>query len=318
MKKAISLLLLTVLLITALTGTAMAAEKGSDAAKTSPYYLSITGAVVDTDGAIKIEDQNGSPATLIVDEKTVYPFESEISKGDTVTGYYLANAPMMAIWPPQYNIAVLAVGAPEGDSVKVDRFSAWADNADGYMLAYGGAFAFRMNDETEVVLADGKDFKGGDIENRRLVVIYDASTKSIPELATARKVIVLFEDAVPLPELLPEDIFNVSEFPILVDGVKIDAPAAFMDGDAVMVPLRAIAEALGYDVKWDAAARAVTLDGMTKVVIGQEVVAGSPAPVIADGVTYVPLRFFIDALDMANAYSFEGQIEIQSTGERME
>ena len=322
MKKVLSMILMAGLLMSGFTGMAAAAEDENGTTNSS-YYLSITGTVVsmeevtgandDTYTTVNIEDENGNPVKLNVNEETVYPFEKELSVGDTVTGFYQANAPMPLIWPAQYKIAVLAAGVPEGSNLKVDRFNDWADHADDYMLAQGGAFAFKMNDDTEITLADGKDFTNGEIDGRRLVIIYSASTRSIPELTTAEKVIVLFEDIMPLPEETLEVTIDASEWPILVDGVEIDAPAAFQTDDGiVMTPLRAIAEALGFEVKWDGKTRTVSLDETTKLVIGD---SGS---VIRNDLTYVPLSYFKDELKMVNAFAFEGQIEIHSEGEIME
>jgi len=322
MKRVLSMILLVGLLVSGFTGLAVAAEGGNNSTNL-PYYLSVTGTVTSVqettgaDGAkyitVSIEDENGNQANLILNEKTVYPFESEFSAGDVVTGFYQASGPMLAIWPPQYNIAVLVAGIPEGFSVKADRFNEWEDNADGYMLAFGGTFAFRVNDDTEIVLADGKDFTNGEIDGRRIVVIYDISTRSIPELTTAKKVIVLFEDAVALPDDITEVAINASDWPILVDGVEIEAPAASQTEDGtLMVPLRAIAEALGFEVSWEAATKTVSLDDAVKLTIGD---SGS---VIINNFTYVPLSYFRDVLQMPNAFAFEGQIEIHSEGERME
>ena len=168
------------------------------------HYFSITGTIVsveEIDNTIRvyIEDEYGNPAVMVLNENTVYPFSDEPSVGDEVTGWYLTQAPMIAIWPAEYNIAVLVAGAPEGGNLKVDRFNTWADSEEGYMLSQDGAFAFRTDENTQVILANGDDFNGGDIEGRRIVVIYDISTRSIPEMATASKLIVLYEDAVTLP-----------------------------------------------------------------------------------------------------------------------
>ena len=167
-------------------------------------YFSIAGTVVsveEIDNIIRvtIEDENGNPAVLVLNENTVYPFSDEPGVGETVTGWYVTVAPMIAIWPPEYNIAVLVAGAPEGGNLKVDRFNTWADGEEGYMLSQDGMFAFRTDENTQVILANGDDFTGGDIEGRRIVVIYDISTRSIPEFATASRLIVLYEDAVTLP-----------------------------------------------------------------------------------------------------------------------
>jgi len=168
------------------------------------HYFSITGSVVSVEEInntirVTIEDEHGNPAVLVLNENTVYPFTDEINVGDAVTGWYLTEAPMIAIWPAEYNIAVLVAGAPEGGNLKVDRFNTWADSEEGYMLSQDGTFAFRTDENTQVILANGDDFTGGDIEGRRIVVIYDISTRSIPEMATASKLIVLYEDAVTLP-----------------------------------------------------------------------------------------------------------------------
>jgi len=42
------------------------------------------------------------------------------------------------------------------------------------------------------------------------------------------------------------------------------------------------------------------------------------APQAFNGSTFVPLSFFRDVLGMPNAFAFEGQIEIHSTGDRID
>jgi len=148
---------------------------------------------------IHIEDVDGNPAVLVISEDTVFPFSDSFDVGDTVTGWYLSDMPMIMIWPPQYNIAVLAAGVPEGVNIKVDRFHKWEDNADGRMISQDEMFAFSVDENTEIILEDGQDFSEFDFElNRKIIVIYGISTRSIPELATADKLIVLFEGIMPL------------------------------------------------------------------------------------------------------------------------
>lgn len=338
MKKVLTLILAAGLFTFTFTGMAAGIGDENDDAPLSPHYLSVTGTVVSIDEyesdqiyiRINIEDADGNPAVLMINnERTVYPFESECEVGDVVTGYYLAGAPMIMIWPPQYSTVVLIAGIPEGNNVKADRFTTMEDRDDGYMISGDGMFAFRIDEETEIILADGRDFSDGDIEGRRLVVIYDISTRSIPEFATARKVIVLFEDIVPLPEVTPVSPADVSAMPMLVDGERVEAPAAFTaDDGAVMVPLRAIAEALGYTVGWIAGEKAVTLDETIKIVIGQTayqqsemrsiVIDGAPAPALRDNITYVPLAFFGTVLEIPEAEIKEGQIVFLSEVESAE
>ncbi|MDH7578658.1 MAG: ABC transporter substrate-binding protein [Bacillota bacterium] len=94
---------------------------------------------------------------------------------------------------------------------------------------------------------------------------------------------------------------------ILINGEQLDTdPAPFIEEGRVLVPLRALFEALGAAVDWDAAARTVTgSKGETTVrlVIGQKtarvnnksVTLDVPAK-ITQGRTFVPLRFVGESL----------------------
>lgn len=134
------------------------------------------------------------------------------------------------------------------------------------------------------------------------------------KMLTLLLVIGLLISAFPVMAIADTDVdLNMAEWPILVDGVKIETAKAFQTDDGtLMVPLRAIAEALGFEVEWDATARAVAVGEKVTLTIGES------SSVIVDNLTYVPLGFFRDTLKMPNAFAFEGQIEIHSTGETME
>ena len=87
----------------------------------------------------------------------------------------------------------------------------------------------------------------------------------------------------------------------------------YREGDALMVPLRRIAEALGYQVDWDGKTGAITVDdnyiqratlhnGTAQVVFDSHLkvidmsrtIDNAAPTVIHDGVTYVPLDFFME------------------------
>lgn len=55
----------------------------------------------------------GSYAYLIISETTQFPFETELNISDTVTGWFSADSLMVSIYPPVYNIDILAVNMPE-------------------------------------------------------------------------------------------------------------------------------------------------------------------------------------------------------------
>lgn len=167
-----------------------------------PEYLSVTGNITDinVDGditSLTIETPQGGTAVLNLDMDTVFPFSDEFEVGDTVTGWYLSMAPMFAIYPPQYTIAVLSANMPEGANIKVDRFNVWEDHDGDYFISQDRMFAFTTNEDTVIILADGQEFTIDGCAGRRIVVIYGISTRSIPEMATATELIVLFESIVP-------------------------------------------------------------------------------------------------------------------------
>ena len=330
MKKAIALILTATMLTVAMAVMAGATEGATDPWQGMPYYLSVTGtveAVEDYDGQdgwyrISIQDADDSPTTMIITDRTVFPFENEVEEGDVVTGFYLTNAPIPMIWPPQYNIAVLVAGMPDDLNINADRFYTWEDNDDGYMLGKGESFAFLIDEDTEIILANGDDFSDGEIEGRRMVVIYGPSTRSIPELATAIKIIVLYEDIMALPDAAPvtglDYVVDATGWPIHVDGTLISAPAVFQtDEGTVMIPLRAVAEALGFEVIWEAATFSVVLDDTIRLSINSEtysngdaVIELAVAPALVNAFTYVPIYFFTEVLELPFAFATEGKIEI--------
>ena len=105
----------------------------------------------------------------------------------------------------------------------------------------------------------------------------------------------------------------------MLDGAKLPFVQETEDGDVVMVPLRVVAEALGYDVSWNSTLRSVQLGVAIQLWIGRtEAHFGrmapielSVAPVIVDNLTFVPLDFFRNVLGQY-AYVFEGQVVIET------
>jgi len=105
----------------------------------------------------------------------------------------------------------------------------------------------------------------------------------------------------------------------MLDGAKLPFVQETADGEVVMVPLRVVAEALGYDVSWNSTLRSVQLGvaihlwiGNTEVHFGRMApIEISAAPVIVDSSTFVPLDFFRNVLGQT-AYVFEGQVVIET------
>ncbi|MCX7748019.1 MAG: copper amine oxidase N-terminal domain-containing protein [Clostridia bacterium] len=271
------------------------------------YFNSFTGTVkkiTDFDGVkgskfVLVENEKGGEANIIVSKDTYIVNDAEIAVGSVITGFYDANAPILMIYPPQYNAEVVCVEMKD-KNVKVDVFNKDLVSADQTLK-------LNISDETEIILQDGKAFNGK-LADKKLVVIYGVSTKSIPAQTAPEKIVVLFEK-------------DVSKMNIVVNKKKIEAPAAYMDEKGtVMVPLRAVAKALGVDVSWNGKQQSMMLGKGISLTIGKDYytymktapIQLGTAPALIKGKTFVPLSFFKDVMRMESAQVVESQIAIDS------
>lgn len=117
-----------------------------------------------------------------------------------------------------------------------------------------------------------------------------------------------------------EAVEETKSFSLLVNGNELaldDLPTEpYIEGETVMVPLRKIAEALGYNVTWDYDTQSVTVDddsiqkatlknrsceavfeGHLKVINMSRTIENERETVVRDGYTYVPLAFFREFLN---------------------
>ncbi len=268
---------------------------------------------------ISIIDENDNPANIIVGNSTYVVDNVELTEGTQVIYFYDATKPMILIYPPQINADVVAV-MDDSRIIKVDVF-----NND--LVSQDNMLKLNISAETEVVLPDGSAYVGG-LENQKLAVIYDVSTKSIPAQTNPKKVVVLGDITESTGDLYDENyIPDVTKMDIVVGNeMRITDSKAFTNDDGVvMVPLRVIAEALGHEVGWDGETYTITIgekaalkiDAKDYTAVDEAIVTLEAAPVLVNDTTYVPLNFFTKVLMLNNAYVFEGQIDIND-GEKME
>ncbi|KOP80285.1 copper amine oxidase [Lysinibacillus sp. FJAT-14745] len=158
--------------------------------------------------------------------------EVKLQKGDKVTAYTYANKPMLTIYPPQYNPEVIIVETKEMGIVEVDFFNKELVNTDNTLK-------LNVGKETELLSLSGKKVKAEDLAEQHLLVFYTIATMSIPAQTPPSKVVVLDTIAQEPGEVDPskaavQEIINKDFYE--VEGTK-------------MVPLRLIAEELGYKVE---------------------------------------------------------------------
>lgn len=331
MKKKFFALAIIVVLTLALAPTVFATTNEPPATPLpGPYYMEFSGRVIEINpyhnvdgsesGKLFVLAQGAEAGMLmnfVVDEQTVMLTEGEIKLGANIVGFYLGNMPMIMIYPPQAHAALLAVNPPEGQNVKAALF-------DENLTSDDNDLKLNIGENTEIVLQNGEPAPAGlDLSNRRLVVFYTVSTRSIPAQTTPLRVIVLYEEPVPVQETPPE-VDMADNMPLSVENVLLlDAPPVYIhESGAVMIPLRAVAEALDYEVSWMDGV--VSLNGKAILAIGQSTYTEGDMPVkltvaaeLHNGVTYVPLNFFTQVLKLNNAYVLEGQVFIDN-GEKME
>ena len=160
-----------------------------------PVYLSVTGVItqmqmMSANGSgyggctqmITVEDEEGRATNFFVNGNTyVVNFET-LYESMPVTVFYSGNQPAPLIYPPQFVAAVVAPKV-EGEMVTVAYFN-------NVLLAADQSLKLNLSNATEVVTRNNQTFYGNPGGNT-LVVLYSATTRSVPPQTTPEKVIVL-------------------------------------------------------------------------------------------------------------------------------
>jgi len=272
-----------------------------------PFYLSFTGTVKEIDdskeGIIRVfvENKDGLQAYFSLSDNTYYVSNVKIEEGIEITGYYESGKPMILIYPPQYSIDIVSP-VFEDENIKADKF-------DGDLLSADKTLKLNISEETEILWENDTQIfwfakpSISDLEaalsNRKLIVFYDFTTKSIPAQTSPNKIIVLSQQE--------SEMIN-----IIVDDIVIDVPPAYVNEEGVvMVPVRGISEALGNEVSWNSEEQCVQIGNNISIKIGKNsynVSGKTPieleeAPILNNNNTYVPLSFFKEIADI-NVVSF--------------
>ncbi|MCL2775108.1 MAG: copper amine oxidase N-terminal domain-containing protein [Oscillospiraceae bacterium] len=230
-----------------------------------------------------------------------------MSVGDDIRVFYNAKAPALMIYPPQLNAEFIALNFPANKAIKIDRFDAnFLDSKNQLKLNITDDYI--KTGKMEIVYQDGKAFDStaADLTGRQLVVIYSVTTASIPAQTTPDKIIIMYEQAVaPTYKLTDEEKLSFAKTfdnaAIQVNGKAVDAPHTFVtENGVVMVPFRAIAEAMGLKVEWFDDTRTVQVGKSLSFVIGKDQyaynrmapVSFGTAPIIRAEKTFVPIDLF--------------------------
>lgn len=259
--------------------------------------------------------------TLVFSSKGEKKEVKDIEKGADITVFTNSYSPAPLIMPPQYQANVIIINDDEQiGSVDVDTYL-----ADGERLINAAnSLVLNIGETTEIVDKEGKAVKADELKNKDLVVFYTITTRSIPAQTPPEKIVVIGENETALaqieatkneatatpaptaePEATEEPTDNSKINAVKVNDKEIENIYKSADG-TVMVPLRKIAEELGFTVDWDGNLRAVILNsGMYSLKIDENsYVKGKMMPVelccapeIKDDLTYVPVEYFTEVLE---------------------
>lgn len=130
---------------------------------------------------LSVENQSRESVNFVVSPTTYFVDQAMVSVGDQVTGYYNRDAPVPLIYPPQYQALIMVKENPY-QNVKVDHFNSHLISRDGQLL-------LNISPYTPIILTNGQAFSRNPA-NRDLIVVYGATTRSIPAQTTPYKIIV--------------------------------------------------------------------------------------------------------------------------------
>ncbi|MCQ4922422.1 copper amine oxidase N-terminal domain-containing protein [Tissierella carlieri] len=249
---------------------------------------------------------------ILLNDKTKDFITSDtLKKGMTVSGYYDKNTIMTMSLPPQLTPDVIVVKeAEEPGTIHVSKF-----NED--LISSDGTLKLNVDAETVRIDRNGNQLEKGAIGGKDLIVFYTISTKSIPAQTTPEKIIVMGEDEEVKvePEITVLDKLIVNE-----KEITLNKSLYKNEKDVMMIPLRDIAEALEYEIKWNNESKTAELTKgaqWTAITIGEDnynfakmLIKLGTAPEVKDSSTYVPFSFLEEVLKVRVEITEKGMIEI--------
>lgn len=176
--------------------------------------------------------------------------QADFKKGATVEAYYDKNKPMILIYPTTVTPEIVIVKDEEVfGEVKISKF-------DKDFLSLDGELQLNIGEETPLLNQQGQAIELQELDGKELMVFYSITTRSLPPQTPPTKVIALDNPTIEeTPEVAPEEKPEVAPEvkpevkPEVSSGVQaiIDNDHYMKDG-VKMIPLRKVAEHLGYHV----------------------------------------------------------------------
>ena len=262
-------------------------ETNKDEGQVQEKFLKLTGTLSSLEknenGLLHgVIEQQDNVFNIVVGEETVVVDNTgkrvELKEGMDFTAYVDGNKPMILIYPPQYSPDLVIVQTEEIGFAEVARFDENFANE---------SLKLNISDETVIENLSGTAVEAKNIVGVNVAVFYKFTTFSIPAQTTPSKIIVLSYDE----EELSEEMVQLQTI------IKND----FYEVNGVtMVPLRLIAEKLGWTVTSTGKGAIVSKDNATFTITRGEKLYGhnravdyfEQAPALLEPTkTYVPVEF---------------------------
>lgn len=162
----------------------------------TPRYLSVEGVIVNIEAVranrrqnrgcmmfVTVENEDGDITNFTVTPMTYVADFVTLREGMRACFYYLADAPAVLIYPPQFNASVVVPALNNGQFVSVGYFNRSLVNEMQTLQ-------LNMDHRVEILTTNNQKFLGSPADHD-LVVFYETSTRSIPAQTTPNKVVVL-------------------------------------------------------------------------------------------------------------------------------
>lgn len=264
-----------------------------------------------------------SEDTYLIDANTGFKMSIDARTNDNVSIYY---GPAVTMSLPAQSTATAVIGnmTKESTALNYAKVEAVTKNADGSIVVTtdGGSRLVTLGKDMPIVPFMTKNIVTlADVQvGSELLLAYDIMAMSMPAQANALSAVVL---STPIADETEKDpsapvtngdkmIISTSAGVISVNQAEINTEAGDLfytnaNGD-VMVPVRVIAEKLGYEVLWMAGSDNITLkkDAKTATFTVGDINYGAnkmrvqlkSAPEVRNNTTYVPTDFFAQALEV--------------------
>lgn len=129
-----------------------------------------------------VQNIDGNTVNFVITPTTYFVDHIIISVGNPVIGFYDLNAPVPLIYPPQYRAIVMA-RLTQNQNVKVDFFNNQLISSDGTLKLIISPFS-------QIIQENGQVFTANPA-NKNLIIVFGASTRSIPAQTVPYKIIVM-------------------------------------------------------------------------------------------------------------------------------